>query len=178
MKFLNNPKTTISADGKTATVVFNIEEKEFNKYPMQRNTVGHVNPANLAHARHLQIDENGFYVKAFGQIVAICSDALVSIASVVNPKTSFAPKFKKQIDQSFTVDVATELDPDYQWQVSENAIPMAEKPHTAPPAAVWSDIEGQSGKSLDKAKVKPGEWVRCIASSAAGSMTSNPVKVL
>jgi|ERR1700722_9493418 len=185
MKTLQGVKTTMSADGKSVTITADIIEKDFPQFMVQRVTVGHLNPANMAHPRHIQVSGDALYIKSFGNGVALSLDSLVAIAAVIEPKTSFAPVLKKLTADSLTVQISTELNPDFQWQISDDAFPKAKIPTPRPPSgtklvappAVWTDIEGQTTATLDPSKVKKGQWVRCVASSEAGSMTSNPVQI-
>jgi hypothetical protein len=176
MKTLLRPKTTVSEDGKTATIVCDIADVQFSEILAQRVTVGHVNPIHMAHPRHVQISNEAIFVKAFNVGFAMPIDDIVSIASVVEPRTTFAPQFRKSTD-SLTVQIASELDPDFQWEVSDdyNPRPLGHKEVRA--VATWAKIDGQTTKTLDPTKVKSGQWVRCIASSEAGSMASNPVQI-
>ncbi len=172
MKTLINPQTTISADGKKCTVEFDIVEKEFSPFLVQRVTIGHLNPKNMRHPRHVQISEEAIFVKAFGNGMAFPIDDVVQMASVIEPKTSFAPVFKKS-ENPFTVEIASELNPDFQWQVCEDV--SAGKQHR--PNGEWKDIEGQKTITLDQKTVSKNQWIRCVASSEAGSMASNPIQV-
>lgn len=180
MKTLISPQARISADGKTATVTFQIAEKDFSNFPCQRVTVGHYNPSNIKHPRHVQITNEGVFVKYSGnkKLVqfAIPLDDFVLIAAQIEPQTSFPPVVKTLT--SLTVEVSSELDPLYQWQVTDSieikSVPVGTK--IADP--VWADIVGQTSKTLDKSTVKTGQWVRVKAYSDAGAMFSNPVKIL
>jgi len=175
MKTLQNPITKISADGKKATVEFDIVEKEFTPFLVQRVTVGHLNPENMRHPRHVQISEQAVFVKGNGIGMAFPIDDVIKIASVVEPKTSFAPVFKKTTS-SLTVEITSELNPDFQWEICGNvSAPNNSKINM--PDGKWIKIEGATSASLDPAKVKSGQWVRCWASSEAGGMASNPTLI-
>ena len=163
MKTLTNSKVTISDDGKTATIVADISDVKFDMVLMQRVTIGHLNPANMRHPRHVQISNEAVFVKAFGNGFAIPLDDIVAIAAAVEPKTSFAPVFKKSTSD-LTVEISSELNPDFQWQASADG-------------KTWNDIAGQTSKTLDPKTVSTGQLVRCVASSDAGSMASNPIKI-
>ncbi len=164
MKKLLNVKSEMK-DGKitiTADVV-ECEAGDF-RFPMQQVTVGFYNPENIKWPRHIQISQEATFVKAFGNGLAIPHEALVEIASLAEPKTSYPPLFKKKIDENLTAEISSELNPDFQWQVSDSIKPDAQ----------WENIEGQTSITLDKSKVLAGKFVRLVASSDAGSMTSNP----
>lgn len=180
MKTLQSPKVTVSADGKTATVVFQIVEKQFGNFPSQRVTIGHLNPSNKKHPRHVQATDEGVFVKNMmnGEGVAIELDDFVQMAAVINPATTFAPRFKKS-DAPLTVEISSELDPDFQWQVTDSIEikSVTAESGLTPIQPIWTDIAGQVTKTLDKASVKSGQWIRCKAYSQAGEMFSNPVKI-
>lgn len=160
MKRLSNFKATLN--GSKLIIESDVDEFKF-EHPVQQVTVGYLNPENFQWPRHIQLSHEAFFVKAFGNGVGVMLDDLVKIASVVEPKTSFPPKLNK-LDSSLKVSVASELNPSFQWQVSDYLDHRAN----------WKDIEGATSIELDKSKVKSGQFVRVIASSDAGSMTSNP----
>lgn len=166
MKTLSQIQTKV--DGDSFTITGKIIEKEFSHFLVRRVTIGHINPDNRTHVRHLQISDEAIFVKLpntkFG--LAITPDDLVGIATAIEPKTSFCPVFKKS-GEPLTVEIASELSPDFQWQVSDE-INVNQK---------WSDISGATAKTLDPSMVKKGQWVRCAAKSDAGSMTSNPAQI-
>jgi len=166
MKTLSNVQTTVK-DGKV-TITADIIDQKFD-FPVQQVTIGHFNPANMTWPRHIQLSHEAVFVKAFGNGFAIIQDDLVKIAAKVEPKTSFPPKFAYNPDnKSLTAEVCSEIDPDFSWEVSDSIRPNESK---------WTLIEGENSITLNKEKVKTGQFVRCIASSEAGSMTSNPVLV-
>jgi len=172
MKTLVNPLTKISADGKKCTVEFDIIEKEFTQFLVQRVTVGHLSKENMRHPRHVQISEEAVFVKAFGNGMAFPIDDVIKIASIVEPKTSFAPVFKKT-ENPLTAEVASELNPDFQWEICGN-VSAPNNPKINRADGKWLKIEGATSASLDPSKVQKNQWVRCVASSEAGSMASNP----
>ena len=166
MKTLSNVKASVK-DGKL-TLTADIVEKQFTPFLIQRVTIGHLNPKNIRHPRHVQISNEAIFVKAFGNAFAMEIDDIVAIACAVEPKTSFAPLFHSQPkSENLTAEVCSELDPDFQWQVSDKIDSTVN----------WSNIEGQTTKALDKSKVKANQWVRLIAHSESGSMASNPVQI-
>lgn len=154
---VTNGKITITAD------IADTDKGEF-RFPVQQTTVGWINPLNMRWPRHVQISGEATFVKANGSGMAILHDDLVAIAALVEPKTSFPPVFKKS---DLTVEVASELNPSYQWQVSDK-IDASQS---------WSNINGQISATLDKSSIKAGQFVRCVASNDSGSMISNPTQV-
>ena len=175
MKSLQNPVTKVSADGKKCTVEFDIIEKDFTQFLVQRVTVGHLSKENMRHPRQVQISEEAVFVKAFGNGMAFPIDDVIKIASVVEPKTSFAPVFKKT-ENPLTVQIASELNPDFQWEICGN-VQAPNNVKINRPDEKWIKIDGATSASLDPSKVKSNQWVRCIASSEAGSMASNPTLI-
>lgn len=178
MKTLISPKTVVAADGKSVTITLRIEDVEFNPFFVQRQTVGHLSPNNMAHPRHIQVSHEAVFIKSYGYAMAITNDTLVEIAAIIEPKTTFKPVFKKS-NEPLTVEIASELNPDFQWQESDRIkpIPVEGGKGLKPIEPVWKNIEGQTTKTLDPTKVNKGQYVRCIASSQAGSMASNPVQI-
>jgi len=162
MKTLTNTKTTVT--GNKITITADIVDKKF-PFPVQQVTVGYLNPDNIRWPRHIQLSNDACFIKAFGNGFAISTDDLVNIAAQVEPKTSFPPLFKK-ITPEYKVEISSELHPDLQWEVSDKL-----------QGAPWTKVEGQTSESLDKSKVKAGQFVRCVATSDAGSLISNPVIV-
>lgn len=156
---VENGKVTITAD---------IADKTFG-LPVNQTTVGYLNPKNIRYPRHCQISNEAYFVKAFGNGFAIMHDDLVRIAAIVEPKTTYPPLFTKQPDsENFVVEINSELNPDFQWQVSDEIKLGKEN---------WTDIVGATDGVLDKSKVEKGKFVRCVAKSEAGTMYSNPVIV-
>ena len=176
MKTLCNTKTTISADGKTATITGDIVEKKFDLWAVTRTTHGYLNPKNMAHHRHIQSSHEALFVYSGQHYFGISHDDLVSIAAAIEPKTSFAPKLDK-VEQDLTVHLESELNPYLQWEVGDKVTTEFKKNHFREEILNWRKIEGQTKPTLDKSTVKPGQFVRCVASSEAGSMTSNAVEV-
>lgn len=164
MKRLTNIKTT--ANNGKITIEADVEEYKF-EHPVQQVTVGYLNPNNLTWPRHCQLSHEAFFVKAFGQGVGIMLEDLVAIASVIEPKTTFPPVVKDKLNNSLTVNIVSELNPDIQWEVSNE---IGENQN-------WEKIEGANTSVFDKNKVKLGQFVRCVASSEAGFIATNPVMV-
>jgi len=105
------------------------------------------------------------FVRGFGNGGAIPIDDMVAIFAKVEPKTSYRPLFKRQPkSDSLTVDISSELDPDFQWQTSN-------EPNKNDS---WKNIDGATSKTLDRTNLPKGAFVRCIAHSEAGAMASNP----
>jgi hypothetical protein len=173
MKHLIEPKTTISEDGKTVTIVAKLEDAPFNENIITRVTHPHSDPV-ANHVRHIQSSNAAVFVRHRGHSVVFPNDSLISIAAAIEPATSFPPHFH----QGEKLIVHSELPTTYQWQVSDNAFPEADKPHTPPPPAVWRDIPSQTAASLsDNAPVNPGQWVRLMVTNASGKAISKPVKL-
>jgi len=159
MKKLGNTTCTIK-DGKV-TITGDIEDFKFEQ-PVQQVTVGYLNTDNFHWPRHCQLSHEAFFVKAFGNGVGIMLDDLVKIASIIEPKTSYPPIASK-LDNTLTVDINSELQPDLQWEVSDDG-------------KDWKPIEGAKSNTLDKTNYAK-KFVRLVASSEAGSVTTNPVLV-
>ena len=175
MKTLANSKTTLSADGKSVTITADVLDAPWSEFLVTRVTHGHLNPANPRHHRHIQSSNAAVFVRAGRNTFAIPNDVLVAIAANIEPATGFAPLFKKGTLPP-KVDVISETAVTFKWQVSDNAFPLADKPHTPPPVVAWTDIVGQTTNTLDEASVKVGQWIRCIASNASGTTISQPAQ--
>jgi hypothetical protein len=162
MKKLTNVSVSV-VNGK-ATITGDVVEagKHGFEHPVQQVTVGYINPKNMAWPRHCQLSHEAFFVKAFGQGVGIMLDDLVAIAAVLEPKTSYPPK-ASQLDGSLTVQIDSELQPTLQWELSDDG-------------KDWKPIDGETTNALDRSKYK-GKFVRLVASSEAGSITTNPILV-
>ena len=162
MKTLINIKTVV-ADGKV-TITGDIAEKEF-RFPCQQVTIGYLNPDNPHWPRHIQLSGEAVFVKAYGNGFAINNDDLVKIAGVIEPRTSYAPLFKKMPrPETLTVEISSELNPDLQWQQSLDN-------------KEWANIEGATSATLDRTKIASGTWVRCVASSESGATATPAVKL-
>lgn len=165
MKALKNLKTEVK-DGKV-TITADIAEAIFDKN-VQQTTILFITSENRQWPRHIQISGEAVFVGAFGNKFAILNSDLVAIAAAVEPKTSYPPIFKNNKSPDLTVDIYSELDPDFQWQVS---------PSLKVGEVDWKDVAGQTSKDFDRTQVKKGDFVRCVASSEAGTMYSNPVLI-
>jgi len=176
MKNISNPKIKVSADGKTATITVDIKEIDFDRNFVQRVTVGHVHPDNMAWPRHAQISHDAFFLTAFGNGMNITIEDFAKIAAAIEPKSTYPPKFNNSNDP-LTVEIASELSPDFQWEVADKETIEIEKNRHREQLAEWKPISGATSKTLDKSLVKSGQFVRCIASSEAGKMASNPVQI-
>ncbi|MDE2097609.1 MAG: hypothetical protein KGL39_10210 [Patescibacteria group bacterium] len=175
MKQLSNPKVAMSTDGKQATVVFDVADTVFDRRFVQQVTVGHINPSNPAWSRHAQLSHDSVFLTAYGDGISIKIDDLAVIASKIEPKSTYPPKFTKT--NALSVEVSSELNPDFQWEVGDFVKGVEIRPKVFQDQIHnWRKIDGATSKTLDKSLVKSGQFVRCVASSAAGSMTSNPIK--
>jgi hypothetical protein len=173
MKNLTSPVVTISEDGKTATIVATIEDTPFQENIITRVTHSHMDVI-AEHTRHVQSSNAAVFVRHRGHGIFIPNETIIAIAAAIEPATSFPPHFH----QGDKLVVHSELPAKLQWQVSDNAFPVADKPHTPPPPAVWTDLPGQTAASLDeKSPVKSGQWIRIVATNAAGTSISKPVQV-
>lgn len=173
MKTLKNLVATL--DGTKMTIVADVVDEPFNEWLVSRVTHGYINPENQDHPRHVQSSNAAVFVRHCNNGFFIRNDDLVKIATLAEPCTSFPPKLK---DGSVPpkLEFYSETPIKYQWQVSDNPLPMATAPHTPPPPAVWTDISGQVGDTLDESTVEVGKWVRCVATNMSGSTISQPVK--
>lgn len=173
MKNLTNPKITVSEDGKSVTIVADIQDTPFQENIITRVTHPH-NDVVASHVRHVQSSNAAVFVRHRGNGFFMPNEIIIAIASAIEPATSFPPHFHG-VDK---LTVHSELPFTLQWQVSDDAFPKANKPHTPPPDAIWTDIEGQTKPELDKeAAIKSGQWIRLVATNAAGKTISKPVKV-
>lgn len=173
MKTLIYKSATLSDDGKSVTINADVVEQPFNSILTSRVTHGHLNELNVKHPRHVQSSSEAVFVKHSVHGVALLNDFLVSVAAVVEPKTSFAPLHVPSADL-MTTQLVSESDVKYQWQVSDDPAPQGTFP---PPVAVWSDIAGQTSKTLDKSCIKQGQWARCVSTNATGSTIGKPVHI-
>ena len=172
MKHLINPVTTISTDGKTVSITASIEDLPFQENIITRVTHPH-NDVIAEHVRHIQSSNAAVFVRHRGSSVLFPNESLIAIAAAIEPCTSFPPRFCK--GEKLTVH--SELPFTLQWQFSDNAFPIADKPNTPPPDAVWADVEGQTKAAIDDSKVKSGQWIRVVATNSAGKTISKPIKV-
>ena len=165
MKTLQNVKVTAS-NGKV-TITADILDKAFDVRTVQQTTVLYVRE-NRQWPRHIQVSGEAVFVKAFGNGFAISHNDLVAIATAVEPKTSYPPVLRSQLlSNNLTVNISSELNPDFQWQ-STDSLEVGK--------VNWQDIAGANTQTLDPSKAS-GKFVRCVASSEAGVMNSNPVLV-
>ena len=163
MKCLSNFKTKV--EGSKVIIEAELSEKTFAQR-VQQVTIPFFNAKNIQWPRHCQISQEAFFVKAFGSGVGILLSDLVSLAALLEPKTTFPPQVG-DLDNNLKVEINSEISPFIQWQVSDNIDNRAD----------WNDIEGATGLELDKSKVKVGQFVRVIARSEAGEMISRPAIV-
>lgn len=175
MKILTNAKTVVSTDGKSVTITAEIVDEPWNEMLVSRTTHGFLNPNHQGHPRHVQSSNAAIFCRHRGFTVALPNDVWVAIAAAIDPNTSFAPLFKPGTVPP-NIETISESPVTFQWQVSENAFPQAEKQQTPPPPTVWSDIPGQTAASLDESTLKDGQWIRCVATNATGSTISKPAQ--
>jgi len=135
-------------------------------FPAMQQTVPYADDKNAKWMRHLQISQEATFVKAFGNGFGLPHKVLVDLATACEPKTSYPPVFKKT-DDELVAEISSEIEPALQWEVSD----------CVKESSVWSKIEGQTTKALDKTKVSKGQFVRLVATSDAGQMISNPVLI-
>ena len=173
MKTATQPKVTISEDGKTANIAVAIEDLPFQENIITRVTHPH-NDLIASHVRHVQSSNAAVFVRHRGTSFVVPNETLIAIAAAIEPATSFPPHFHG----TDKLKVHSELPVTLQWQVSDDAFPIANKPQTPPPPAVWADIAGQTKSELDEnSDVKSGQWIRLVATNAAGQTISKPIKV-
>ena len=173
MKTLIFNKAILVDDGKSIVITADIVDTPFDGMLTTRVTHGHINPANMKHPRHIQSSNSALFIRHARHSVAMTNDFLVSVAAVVEPKTSFPPMIVEGKDP-LSVELASESPVFYQWQVSDNAFPTGTFP---PPAAVWTDIAGQVSATLDKSSVKTGQWVQCVVTNSSGKSTGKPFQI-
>lgn len=158
---------TVSVKDGIVTMTGKIAEGDFDIHMAQRVTVGYLNPENHTWPRHIQLSHEAVFVRAFGNGFGLSNDDMVKLATAVEPKTSYPPMFKKSVNGKYHVELSSELQPDFQWQVSDK-INKEQK---------WENIPGETFNYLKVPNAVKGRFVRCVASSEAGSMISNPVIV-
>jgi len=169
MKTLIDHKITVDSDKITITAT--IAERPFAGLLTPRVTHGHMHPENMRHGRHIQSSSEAVFVKSSSGGFSISNDMLVAIAAAANPNTSFAPVLKAS--EPGKVNVISESEPSFQWQVSDDAFPKGQYPA---PAAVWNDIAGATSASLDESLVKINQWIRCVVKNATGTAISAPAQ--
>lgn len=112
---------------------------------------------------------------------ALYSVYAASIASFSITASGSAPVFTTQPSQQSpaigagaTLSVATDSATSYQWQTAPASYGLSNVPGT------WSNISGAVSSSYTTAALTAadnGRWFRVVATNAAGSTTSNPVRV-
>lgn len=169
MKRLSNVKATVTGD--RITICADIVETPFWRMPVERTIDRAINVPDAnqprQHHYHIQVSQDIYSVKTPGKHcgLAISHDDMLAIAKMVDPRICHAPVLKSQINSTtLTADIGSELTPDLQWEVCSDG-------------KTWTAIEGQTTKTLDKSTVKQGQFVRLVAKSEAGTMTSNPIKI-
>jgi hypothetical protein len=175
MKTLINEKVVLSADGKSVTIIADVVDQPFSGLLVTRVSHHHVNPDNIKHPRRIQSSNEAVFMEAPGTKAAIPNKFIAAIFAAIEPKTTFAPIFKKTSVPG-DVQIISETPVTYQWQVSDDAFPKATADRTPPPPAVWADISGEINPKTDLASVKLGQWIRCVASNASGKTISKPAQ--
>ena len=173
MKTLLNPVISV-AEGKI-TIVADIQDVPFNGLLTTRVSHMHINPDNMEHHRRIQSSSECVFCEFNGGKLAIPNEVIAKIAAYAAPESSFTPKFKRGSTPKGVV-IASETPVSIQWQISDDAFPMATKPDTLPPEAIWNDIPGATSEKLDDSFVKSGQWVRCVATNLAGKTITKAVK--
>jgi len=162
MKTLINARTTVSADGKTATIVVDVADYAFNALLTTRVSHGHLNPDNPKHPRRIQSSNQAVFLEAPGFKGSIPNETIAAIWAVISPASTFAPVMAKAKDGS--VKAISELPVSFQWQSS-------------PDDKTWTDIAGQTSQTLPDGIVAVGEWKRLIISNAKGNFITKPVQI-
>jgi hypothetical protein len=172
MKTIQNVKVTVT-DGRM-TICADLKDTPFNGMLTTRVTHGFVNPINPKHGRHIQSSNEAVFIRSKNGAIAIPNNVLIQIAASAEPLTSFPPVIKSE--KLGFVEVNSETPVLYQWQVSDDAFPVAEKPHTPAPPAVWKNIDGETKPELNMVAVKAGQYVRCLVSNFTGVETGKAFK--
>ena len=161
MKSLTNFK--IEVQGDKALIQADIVDRQFSM-PCQQVTVFQFNPNNRHFIRHVQLSHEAVFIKSRFGSFGIANDDLVDVAIKIEPSLTYAPIFQKKLTNDLKVTVHSEIEPDLQWQVSDDG-------------KEWMDVIGEKRETLDRTTIKVGQFVRCVASGEAGQMISNPVQV-
>lgn len=173
MKTLTKPQITVEGD--TVTIVAKVEDLPFNGMLVTRVSHLHLHEENSRHPRRVQSSNEAIFIESPNGKMAIPNGFFAEIAAHVAPETSFAPMFRK-CSKPCCVETVSETPVKFQWQVSDNAFPEADKPHTPPPAAVWSDIEGATERTINEDSVPSGKWIRCVATNSTGTTITKPAQ--
>jgi hypothetical protein len=145
------------------------------KIPMQPTrlvTVHNSAVLNPQWVRNLQLSSEFVFIKRYGSpTVGVHVDDLIALAIAIEPKLSWPPLFKNPPQSqsikagetaSLSIETVSELpDVTYQWQSS-------------PDNVTWTDIKDSVSSSL--AGIGEG-FYRCVATSAAGSASTEPAHV-
>ena len=166
MKTITSAEATLSADGKTLTVICDVSEQPFNSLLTTRNSHFHINPLHDAHPRRIQSSNAAIFCEAptpdhKTAKAAILNEAVAAIFAVLEPQTTFLPQLKKM--DTGAIHVISEIPVTFQWQVSDDN-------------KTWMDIAGQTGANLDDAATQPGQWSRLVITNAAGSTIGPPLQ--
>lgn len=163
----------ISVEGDTITIKAKIVDQPFSGILITRVTHGHLNLENTRHPRRIQSSSEAVFVEAPNAKVAIPNKFISRIAAAMEPLTSFPPKVRPE-SQPNAILVWSEIPATYQWQISDNPKPIADKPHTPPPPAIWTDIDGETKNTIDESKIENGKWIRCVVKNGAGTTITVP----
>lgn len=172
MKTLKSPIVKLSADGKKVTIECDVVWQEVNHMMTTRVSHGHLNPDYHKHPRVVQSSNTAVFIKSRHGHFQIPNDVLAAIAAVIEPRTTFAPQFKKS-SKPGCVDCVSELPVTYQWQISDDPAPIGTFP---PPVAKWDDIPNATEKEFNTSSIADGKWIRCIATNLSGSTVSQHAK--
>lgn len=162
MKTITQGKATLSPDGKTLTVVFDVADQPFNSLLTTRVSHGYSNPLHTKHPRRIQSSNAAVFCEAPGVKAAILNEALIDIFNGFAPDTSFVPQLKK-VD-SGAINVISELPVIFQWESSADG-------------KTWANIAGANSAKLDTAAIPAGTWKRLVIANAKGKTISTPTQI-
>ena len=175
MKTLLNPKALLSADGKTVTLTCDVAELPYGSQLTRKVSHGYLHPENIKHQRGIIATSDVVLVESRYGKAAITNAVLAALGAAVEPKTSFAPVFKKGSSPA-GVDVLSETPFTLQWETTDkpNPIPQTHgKPMVQP---IWTPIKDATGPKIDESSIPVGLWVRCVATNSTGSTASQPAQ--
>lgn len=161
MKTLTSVKVTVTGDD--ITICGKIQDIPFNGFLVTRVSHGYLHPEHMKHPRRVQSSNQAVFVEAPGIKFAIPNEVIAQIAAAAEPKTTFAPVFKRGIKLP-CVSVISEIPHKVQWQISDSQ------------KGPFSDIEGATSETLDESKVPVGKWIQCVAINATGKTTTQPAE--
>lgn len=173
MKTIKNPIVTLSPDGKKVTIVCDVVWQEVNHMLTTRVSHGHLNSEHVKHPRVVQSSNTATFLKSRHGHFSMPNEVLVAIAAAVEPRTTFAPQFKRT-SKPGCVECVSETPVTYQWQISDDAFPTGTFGNV--PVAVWTDIAGATSATLDENLIADKKWIRCVATNATGSTVTKPAQ--